>query len=68
MPYDQIELEMQGLIKDGFREVVLSGINLGDYKTEDGLKFVDALRLIDEKSGDMRSIYHCNLAPKSYYE
>lgn len=54
MPYGQIEKEMQGLIDDGYREVVLSGINLGDYKTEDGKKFVDALKLIDEKSGDMR--------------
>ncbi|MER3329997.1 MAG: tRNA (N(6)-L-threonylcarbamoyladenosine(37)-C(2))-methylthiotransferase MtaB [Candidatus Kapaibacterium sp.] len=54
MPYDQIEEEMQGLINDGYREVVLSGINLGDYKTDDGKKFVDALKLIDEKSGDMR--------------
>ena len=54
MPYEQIEKEMQGLIDDGYREVVLSGINLGDYKTDDGKKFVDALKLIDEKSGDMR--------------
>lgn len=54
MPYEQIEREMQGLINDGYREVVLSGINLGDYKTDDGMKFVDALKLIDEKSGDMR--------------
>lgn len=54
MPYEQIANEMQGLIDDGYREVVLSGINLGDYKTDDGKKFVDALKLIDEKSGDMR--------------
>ena len=54
MPYNQIANEMQGLIDDGYREVVLSGINLGDYKTDDGEKFVDALKLIDEKSGDMR--------------
>ena len=54
MPYEQIEKEMEGLINDGYREVVLSGINLGDYKTDDGMRFVDALKLIDEKSGDMR--------------
>ncbi|MFA7326623.1 MAG: tRNA (N(6)-L-threonylcarbamoyladenosine(37)-C(2))-methylthiotransferase MtaB [Candidatus Kapaibacterium sp.] len=54
MPYDQIAKEMQGLIDDGYREVVLSGINLGDYKTDDGMKFVDALKLIDKESGDMR--------------
>lgn len=54
MPYDQIAKEMQGLIDDGYREVVLSGINLGDYKTDDGMKFVDALKLIDQQSGDMR--------------
>lgn len=54
MPYEQIASEMQGLIDDGYREVVLSGINLGDYKTDDGKKFVDALKMIDEKSGDMR--------------
>lgn len=54
MPFDQIPGEMQSLIDDGYREVVLSGINLGDYKTPDGKKFVDALKLIDEKSGDMR--------------
>lgn len=54
MPYNQIAKEMQGLIDDGYREVVLSGINLGDYKTDDGMKFVDALKLIDQESGDMR--------------
>ncbi len=54
MPYDQIAKEMQNLIDDGYREVVLSGINLGDYKTDDGMKFLDALKLIDKESGDMR--------------
>lgn len=54
MPYEQIEIEMQKLIADGYREVVLSGINLGDYRTPDGKKFVDALRLIDETAGNMR--------------
>jgi threonylcarbamoyladenosine tRNA methylthiotransferase MtaB len=54
MPYEQIERELQRLIDDGYREVVLSGINLGDYKTPDGLKFVDALKQIDEKAGSLR--------------
>lgn len=54
MPFEQIEGELEQLQKDGYREVVLSGINLGDYKTPDGKKFVDALKLIDEKSGDLR--------------
>lgn len=54
MPFEQIESELKRLIRDGYREVVLSGINLGDYKTDDGLKFVDALRQIDEKSGSLR--------------
>ena len=36
------------LQKDGIKEIVLTGINLGDFKTEDGHTFLDLLTEIDK--------------------
>jgi threonylcarbamoyladenosine tRNA methylthiotransferase MtaB len=47
MEFDEILGRFDNLWKEGFREVVIAGINLGDYKAEGGKKFVDVARLID---------------------
>jgi threonylcarbamoyladenosine tRNA methylthiotransferase MtaB len=40
--------------RSGFHEVVLSGINLGDYRTKDGKRFYDVVKLINDSDLDMR--------------
>jgi threonylcarbamoyladenosine tRNA methylthiotransferase MtaB len=39
------------LAKDGVREVVLTGVNIGDYEAETGEKFVDVVKALDAVEG-----------------
>jgi len=54
MRFDDIEGEIEKLAKAGYKEVVLSGVNLGDYKDDEGRKFADALRKILSMDFGMR--------------
>jgi len=47
MPLGKIENEFHKLWQEGYREVVIAGINLGDYRTPEGHKFIDVAKLID---------------------
>ena len=46
MPFADILNRITSLEQQGFYEIILSGINLGDYKDSEGKKFKDILTLI----------------------
>jgi threonylcarbamoyladenosine tRNA methylthiotransferase MtaB len=48
MDFTLIPDKIRALEAAGYHEVVLSGINLGDYKAPSGERFVDVVRCIDE--------------------
>lgn len=54
MEFEEVAKELLKLSQGGFYEVVLSGINLGDYKTAEGYKFLDVARLINSIDSNMR--------------
>jgi threonylcarbamoyladenosine tRNA methylthiotransferase MtaB len=47
MNFDEIEKTIRNIEEKGYKEIVLSGINLGDYKSNDGNRFIDLLKMID---------------------
>lgn len=54
MDFDDISRQILRISDSGYKEVVLSGINIGEYKSSDGKKFIDAVRLIDKNHSDIR--------------
>ena len=50
-PLDNIRSEVESLAKQGHREVVLIGINLTAYHTDDGYDLADAVRVSGEVEG-----------------
>lgn len=44
-------IQAQQLAAAGVKEIVLTGVNLGDYRGDGGESFYDLLRLLDERSG-----------------
>ncbi len=54
MPFSEIPGEIDRIRKAGYYEIVLSGINLGEYKAPSGEGFIDALRLINTAARGMR--------------
>jgi threonylcarbamoyladenosine tRNA methylthiotransferase MtaB len=48
---DEILEEVRGLVKNGYQEVVLTGINVGDYEGVNGEKLVDLVRAVDQIEG-----------------
>lgn len=47
---DDIVKEVVGLIENGYKEVVLTGINIGDYE-DDGKRLVDLVKIVDKIAG-----------------
>ncbi len=43
--------EIKGLVKNGYKEVVLTGINIGDFVTEQGERLADLIRIVDGIEG-----------------
>ncbi len=43
-----IRQELESIAHEGYHEVVLSGINLGEYRGENGERFIDVLKMIDD--------------------
>lgn len=43
--------EIEGLVKNGYKEVVLTGINIGDFVTEKGERLADLIRIVDGIEG-----------------
>ncbi len=46
--------QLKKVITSGYKEVVISGINLGDYKSKNGENFVDLIKLISNTEYDLR--------------
>lgn len=54
MPIRDVHSELELLRGSGCREVVLTGINLGEYKAPTGERLIDVLRLFEHASLDFR--------------
>lgn len=54
MPFSRIAEKLRELEQSGYHEVVLSGINLGDYRAPSGERFTDVVRMIDELKPRLR--------------
>lgn len=54
MNFDEITSHIDNFVSEGYNEVILSGINLGEYKSPTGEKFIDVVKLLDEYPADIR--------------
>lgn len=54
MPFDRIPEQFRKAAEGGYKEAVISGINLGDYSLPTGENFTDVVRLIDSLEYDLR--------------
>jgi len=57
-PFDQVIAEAKSMVKDGVKEIVLTGINLGEYALEPETKPFDRLRVlsrVEARLGSNRS-------------
>ncbi len=54
MNFDEIPQRIAELERAGYREVVLTGVNLGDYVGEQRQRFVDVVRSIEELRPQLR--------------
>jgi threonylcarbamoyladenosine tRNA methylthiotransferase MtaB len=54
MNFNEITSHIDNFVSEGYNEVILSGINLGEYNSLNGEKFVDVVRLLDEYPADIR--------------
>lgn len=54
IPFHLIPEQIQKIVASGYKEVVISGINLGDYSTPDGKNFGDVVELLDSMKHDLR--------------
>lgn len=54
MDYDKVMEEMADLERTGYSEVVLTGINLGEYRSVTGERLIDVMRAVDERSPSFR--------------
>ncbi len=54
MDFKQIKNTIFSIQEKGYKEIVLSGINLGDYNTGDGKRFSDVLNMINEIDVNLR--------------
>ena len=50
-PLNEIVSEIEGLVKNGYKEVVLTGINIGDFVTDKGERLADLIRIVDGIDG-----------------
>lgn len=54
MDFEDIIPQIDNFVKEGYKEVILSGINLGEYQARTGEKFVDVVKLLDSYDVDLR--------------
>lgn len=54
MPPERLRSEVQALAEAGFREIVLTGINLGFFGTDTGQSLADAVALCAQQEGILR--------------
>lgn len=46
--------QAQQALQEGFKEIVLTGVNIGDFGKSTGEKFIDLLRAIEDLEGEFR--------------
>lgn len=54
MPPERLQQEIQALAAAGYREIVLTGINLGFYGMDTGVSLADAVELCAQQEGILR--------------
>ena len=54
MDFAGIKPAIESVEQDGFHEVVLSGINLGEYQASTGERFIDVIKTIDDLQPNLR--------------
>jgi len=54
LPLSGILAEVDALEREGYQEVVLTGVNVGEYSTQEGQRFVDVIRALDERAPRFR--------------
>lgn len=54
MPIDEVRRELELIGNEGYHEVVLSGINIGEYRSERGHRFVDVMNMIEQMGPPFR--------------
>lgn len=50
-PLEEILAEVRGLVENGYKEVVLTGINIGDFEGSQGERLADLVRAVDQIEG-----------------
>jgi threonylcarbamoyladenosine tRNA methylthiotransferase MtaB len=48
---EEILAEIRGLVENGYKEVVLTGINIGDFEGANGERLADLVRIVDQVEG-----------------
>jgi threonylcarbamoyladenosine tRNA methylthiotransferase MtaB len=48
---DDILAEVRGLVENGYKEIVLTGINIGDFEGANGERLADLVRTVDKVEG-----------------
>lgn len=54
MEFNRISEHIGKIVDSGYKEVVISGINLGDYKSPTGENFTDVVKMLDSTALDLR--------------
>jgi threonylcarbamoyladenosine tRNA methylthiotransferase MtaB len=54
MEFKKIPTQIEKIVESGYKEVVISGINLGDYQVPTGEKFQDVVDMLDKMKIDLR--------------
>lgn len=54
MPFEEIPQHVRRLVEAGYREIVLTGINLGEYRGSKGERLLDVLELLDSLEFECR--------------
>ncbi|HLP29695.1 MAG TPA: tRNA (N(6)-L-threonylcarbamoyladenosine(37)-C(2))-methylthiotransferase MtaB [Candidatus Didemnitutus sp.] len=54
MSLASIQRDLESIAQEGYHEVVLSGINLGEYRGENGERFIDVVNMIEEMAPPFR--------------
>ncbi|CAN5433769.1 tRNA (N(6)-L-threonylcarbamoyladenosine(37)-C(2))-methylthiotransferase MtaB [soil metagenome] len=54
LPISQLLSEVDALELEGYQEVVLTGVNVGEYSTPNGDRFIDVIRALDRRAPGFR--------------
>jgi threonylcarbamoyladenosine tRNA methylthiotransferase MtaB len=51
---EEVLKNVKAIVAEGIKEIVLTGVNIGDFKTEKGETFTDLVRVLNEIDSDLR--------------